>query len=408
MIELSGLRRYVIDGDTARLEADIKFVDMNVKAPTETMWFEIDANYGGMFVDDTYDPFMLIGLYLAMYNHTDLKIRGNVSKKLYKNLTWYVQKILCDFSSDLTPVKIFVDGFAPTAATGTLIGTGISCGVDSLSTLYDRFVCEDDDDYKINALFFFNCGSNGDVGDDRSSIIAQSRCQRATSLAVELGLPLVPVDTNLHHFQREEFGDTLFFLSVYSCALALQNAIRRYYASSGYSYDEIKANGVKYADYDLAGFCESFLVPLIQTERTELIVDGCQYTRVDKIKKLADWDIARKYLNVCHVYSEDSHNCGECPKCLRTLLTLEILGKLDAFADIFKIEKYTTNDMPYKIYTVTKADTDVFAKENLDLAAEKNFPMPTHDDCYTLGKKSLILKSNGDLVMPFSNGEETQ
>ena len=81
------------DAGTARLEADIAFVDMNVEAPAETLWFEIDANYGGMFVDDTYDAFMLVGLYLAMYHHTELRIRGNVSKKLYKNAKWYIQKI---------------------------------------------------------------------------------------------------------------------------------------------------------------------------------------------------------------------------------------------------------------------------------------------------------------------------
>ena len=390
MIEISGLRRYVTDSNTARLEADIKFVDIDGEAPAETMWFEIDSNYGGMLVDDTYDPFMLIGLYLAMYYHTDLKICGNVSKKLYKNLTWYAQKILCDFSSDLSPAKIFVDGFAPTVATGTLIGTGISCGVDSLSTLYDKFVCEDDDDYKINALFFFNCGSNGLMEDGFTASLASVRCERSISVAKELGLPLVPVDTNLHQFWREEYGETLFFLSIYACVLSLQNAIRRYYTSSGSSYFQIKANGVSYENHDLSSFCESFILPLIQTERTDLIVDGCQYTRVDKIKKLADWDIAQKYLNVCRMYSEDAHNCGECGKCLRTLIVLEILGKLDDFADIFDLDAYKKQSLNNKAKCVAEVDKDVFCKEILDLAAKKNFPMPQRRDCYVLNKQVVI------------------
>lgn len=392
MIELSGLRRYFSDAETVRLEADINFVDVNVKAPAETLWFEIDASYGGMLVDDTYDPFVLVALWQAMFDKTDLKIHGNVSKKLFKNLTWYAQKILCDFSSDLAPVKIFVDGFAPTEATGTLIGTGISCGVDSFSTIYDRFVCEDDPDYKINALFFFNCGSHGDFGSSDTEKVFKSRVIRSSAVAKELSLPLVVVDTNLHAFRNEDDRGNVLFLAFYSCAFALQNAIRRYYIPSGYGYNEIKRNGVTSKHYDLAGFGESFFVPLIQTERTELIVDGCQYRRVDKIKKLSDWEIARKYLNVClKQRGDDSTNCGRCSKCLRTLLPLEILGKLDAFAEIFDIEHYKTESMNYKVHTLIHADEDVFLQEQVELAAENNFPMPKRCDCYVLDSNFMVV-----------------
>ena len=390
MIELSGLRRYVTDDNTARLEADIKFTDMNVEEPTDTLWFEMDANYGGMLVDDTYDPFMLVAMFMAMFNHTDLTIRGNVSKKLYKNLTWYAQKILCDFQNDLTPVKISVEGFAPTEVKGNLIGTGISCGVDSLSTIYDRFVREDDTDYRVNALFFFNCGSNGLTDDDFTETLANSRCQRGIAVASELGLPLVPVDTNLHQFWRQEYGETLLFLSMYACVLALQNAVRRYYLGSGCSYMQIKACGVKFDVYDLVSYCESFFVPLIQTERVELIVDGCQYSRAEKIKRIADWDIARKYLNVCRVYDGGNRNCGTCPKCLRTLLVLEILGKLDDFADIFDLDAYRKAALNYKAENVRNAETDAFSKEITDLATEYNFPMPTRRECYAVGRQVVI------------------
>jgi len=391
MIELSGLRRYVAPSGRARLEVDVKFLGMEVAAPAETMYFEIDKNFGGMLVDDTYDPFVLPALYQAMFFHTDLQIRGDVSKKFYKNLTWYAEKILCDFSGDLTPAKIFVDGFAPTIATGTLIGAGISCGVDSLSTLYDRFICEDDSDYRINALFFFNCGSNGEFEHPFSPRVAQTRCQRSIAVAGELGLPLCPVDTNLHQFWRIEFGETLFYLSIYSCVFALQNAIRRYYVASSYAgYNEIKTNGPKFSHYDISTFCESYFVPLLQTERTELIIDGCQGRRVDKIRKLADWDIAQKYLNVCHRYTPDLSNCGGCGKCLRTLLPLEILGKLDDFANVFDLENYRKESLNHKAKCVAGAETDALCKQLVDFAAENNFPMPARRDCYTLDRQVVI------------------
>ena len=392
MIELSGLRRYAIGEATVRLEADIKFTDMDATCPAETIYFEIDKEFGGMFVNDTYDPFVFVPLYLAMHYKTDLRIHGNISKKFYKNLKWYIQKILCDFNKKLSPVDIIADGFSPTEAGGFLTGTGISCGVDSLSTIYDRFVKEDDPDYKINALFMFNCGSHGDFGKEETQEVFISRIMRSNALAEELGLLLIVVDSNLHQFRLEEDKDTVLFLSFYSCVLSMQNGIRRYYIPGACSYKGIKEFGDNDKHHaDLAVACDSFLIPLIQTERTELIIDGCQYRRVDKIKNIADWDIAQRYLNVCLMQKgADSTNCGACAKCMRTLLTLEILGKLDNFAQIFNLAQWNNNSFHYKAATMDNADKEIFFHENVELAAENNFPMPVQQSCYTLDKQVVI------------------
>ena len=392
MIELSGLRRYAIGEATVRLEADIKFTDMDATCPAETIYFEIDKEFGGMFVNDTYDPFVFVPLYLAMHYKTDLRIHGNISKKFYKNLKWYIQKILCDFSKNLSPVDIIVDGFAPTEAKGFLNGTGISCGVDSMSTIYDRFVKEDDPDYKINALFMFNCGSHGNFGKEYTQEVFISRIMRSNALADELGLLLIVLDSNLHQFRLDIDKDTVLFLSFYSCVLSMQNGIRRYYIPGACSYNGIKEFGDNVKHHaDLAVACDSFLIPLIQTERTELIIDGCQYRRVDKIKNIADWDIAQKYLNVCLLQKgADSTNCGVCPKCMRTLLTLEILGKLENFAQIFDLEEWKKKSFYYKADTVRNANLEVFFHENVELAAENNFTMPIRRDCYTIDKQVAI------------------
>ena len=87
---------------------------------------------------------MLIPLYIAMYYKQDLHIHGSVSKKLYKNVTNNLWRILCDFSDDLSRVNFTVDGFKIADGNPNIIGTGLSCGVDSLSTVYDRYVKEDD------------------------------------------------------------------------------------------------------------------------------------------------------------------------------------------------------------------------------------------------------------------------
>ncbi len=391
MIELSGLRRYNTRSGTTRLEADIKFIGMKIPAPADKLYLEVDANFGGMLVDDTYDSFMLVAIHSAIFHKTDLRIRGNVSKRLYKNLTNYAQKILCDYSDEFSPMKIFVDGFTSTAATGNLIGAGISCGADSLSTVYDRFIREDDPDYRINALFFFNCGANGNFADPFTATAARNNFRHGATCAAELGLPIIFVDTNLHQLKPAESKETFIFFATFACILAMQNAVRRYYIAGSYSYGEIKRCGVEFDCHDLAGFGESFFLPLIQTERTEIILDGCQYRRIDKVVKLADWDIARKFLYVCASHTEDASNCGTCQKCLRTLLTFEMLGKLDDFAKIFDVEQYRRESFNYKVSCVLNADKDIFCREIVDLAAELNFPMPTRSGCYILGDNVMLV-----------------
>ena len=95
MIEISNLRKYAA-GRNVRLEADITFTDMPSPYAERTIYFEVDKNNGDMLADDTYDAFVLVPLYLAMYHKQDLHIRGNISKKLYQNIKWYIPRILCD------------------------------------------------------------------------------------------------------------------------------------------------------------------------------------------------------------------------------------------------------------------------------------------------------------------------
>ncbi len=390
MIEISNLRK-VGRGTGVRLEANIKFTDTDAAYPA-TMYFETRKDYGNLFAPDTYDAFFLIGLYLAMYHKTPLRIRGRVSKKLCKNAQWYIQKILCDFSELLAPVEIIVDGYASPKGKGDLIGTGISCGVDSLATVHDRFVKETDRDYRINALFIFNCGSHGDFDSPDTQAVFKSRVDRAGKVAAELKLPLIVVESNLHQFRHAEDKSTMLFLSLYSCVLSLQGGVKRYYMPSGCSYQGIKDYGDAAHHNDLATACDSYLIPLIRTERMELIVDGCQRRRVDKIADMTDWNIAQKYLNVCLVQKgADTSNCGRCSKCLRTELALEILGKLGDFAQVFDLERYKKEELLYKARCVDRRDEEIFYRELVDLAAEKNFPMPAKHTCYILDGRIAVL-----------------
>ena len=352
-IHISGLRKESAGGWT-KLVADITYSGGGVLPSNEpVIWLAVKDENAHMLADDVYDAFVLVPLYMAMYMKADLYIHGKMSKRLYKNIVNYLQRILCDFSPDLSRVNVSVDGFAEAQGEQSIIGTGISCGVDSLTTIYDRYVMEDDPDYRVNGLFFFNYGSCGDYGEEASRLWME-RYEMNKAAADELGLPVYLVDSNLHAFTHaKELGGTQAgYFANWSIILGLGCAIKKYYTSSCYSYSQMMEFGRRKRGSDFAEYSEAYSVPLIRTERLELIIDGCQYERSMKTEHIADWEIARKHLNVCVVKSDgisDAHNCSKCAKCMMTLLTLDAIGKLDNFSGVFDLGTYRKHSAREKL-----------------------------------------------------------
>ena len=70
------------------------------------------------------------------------------------------------------------------------------------------------------------------------------------------------------------------------------------------------------------------LDPLWSTELTEFVHHGAHATRVDKCRVLANSEVAMRHLRVCWENREGRYNCGECEKCLRTMVNLAAVGAL--------------------------------------------------------------------------------
>ena len=354
-----------------------------------------------MLASDVYDAFLLVPLYLGMYFKEDLYIHGCVSKRLYKNVMNYLQRILCDFSEGLSRINVHVDGFKAADGKPEIIGTGLSCGVDSLSTLYDRYVNEDDPDYRISALFFFNTGWQGDYYNEGTKKLCIARYNMNKPAADELGLPFYLVDSNFHAFMfRFRTGGHLAsmgYFANYSCVFGLQRAVKMYYTSSCLSYYQILEAGEKYRNRDICEFSESFLVPLIKTEQLEIVIDGCQYERSIKTERISNWNIARKYLMPCSLWSsstDDAHNCSICWKCLRTLIAIEAMGKLEEFSRVFDIDAYRKHSFAYKCDIVLNRNTrDVHKLDNYNFALKHGLKMPSYLTArlYFLSRRALNL-----------------
>lgn len=136
-------------------------------------------------------------------------------------------------------------------------------------------------------------------------------------------------------------------------------------------------------DFDMAEYTESYLVPLIQTENTEMVLDGAQYKRSEKTANIAGWDIAQKHLNVCIVPENGAHNCSCCSKCMRTLMPLEAMGKLDEFSEVFDLDVYRKNSHKNKVMIMASYKKEGFATDNVDFLISHGVQMPGKMEVFT-------------------------
>lgn len=302
----------------------------------ESLWIEVRARDADMLSDNGNWAAVAL-LYPAMRIGSDLHVDAALSPQLHDALAHDLQAFLVHFDPALTRIAVTCSAAAENRPSGPLVATGFSAGVDSFATLvrYDRARVHPD--LAVSALAVFNVGAFGRNGDAHFAR-AMDRCD---VFAAQERLRAIAVDSNMDALYRAPvlgrpgFEKTNTFRNV-AAALALENGVRRYYVSSSFSPAEI---GVR-ATYNPA-YLDPILLPLLSTERLVFLSACAALTRLEKTRLVADVPAAASLLDVCTRPHERiagaPPNCSHCGKCIRTLFTLEALGRLDAFAGVFDV-----------------------------------------------------------------------
>jgi len=154
----------------------------------------------------------------------------------------------------------------------------------------------------------------------------QPRMREATSrllgaAAATLGRPLLEVDTNIRTFgdHYANWGYEYHGSILASVALLLAPQFGTFYLPSSYPYADLYPWG-SHPELD----------PHWSSDGVEIVHDGCDVTRCEKVARVAQCDEALKVLRVCWTEFKKgaSYNCGKCEKCLRTMMDLRIVGAL--------------------------------------------------------------------------------
>ncbi len=343
----------------------------------EKLWYSVDKKYGRYLTTEKLDGFLVGVLPLAMQLGDDITVKGAVSEKLYHNLTNYYMNIIRLAIPSLKPIKIIPDSIDDGKQYNCegAVGTGFTAGIDSFSTVLQYLLAEDVlPNYRITHFIFNNIGSHGDEKTPaRARAVFNSRYELIRGLPEELGIDLIKVDSNLNEFYSEFYTETYQSRHL-SCPLLLQKLFSKYYLSSDFRYQDSFIGPTD----DIAHTNPS-AVHLLSTETLEFISSGSQYSRIEKMKQLAAKNVMNHWLNVCVAHQGDGRNCSICYKCCRTLLTLELLGVIDNFGEVFDLYKWKKVRNRYIIIDVLSnksKDDDAFTQEIREYAADIGYSFP--------------------------------
>ena len=356
------------------------------------LWISIPSQYEGWLSDDVYDAFLLASLYPAMYYNEDIEIQGKVSPRLMFNVRNYIRNAIVAYREEMHMINVRTLGTAIPIQKEKHIATGFSGGVDSFTTIIDRLENEEDESRRIDTFIFHNIGSHGG-GKKGARELFHNRYDLLKDFPIEKGLPFVKMDSNLYDFWRDEWEYYARSIADGFACLSIQRGLHYYYLSGEFSYLQHMDMHFDKMTCNIDEMTELYIYNLMSTERMEIILEGAQYTRIEKVKKVAEYEPAYRYLNVCVKWGfekENAENCSRCLKCARTLKELDVIGKLDRFNRVFDVEWYKRNKKKLWIrYLAGQDDWDPCKKVLLDYAKKSGYPFPPKIEVmlYAIGSK---------------------
>ena len=282
--------RDIVLGDRREISAEVD---------GDRVFFRVPAHFP---VSCCAEPFVGIALLEAMVRNIDIDIQGDVaiSEKLMHALP-EIQRVYACWNTDLHPICVHARTRREEIAQER-VASYFSGGVDGSYTL----ACQFDDITHLIMLSGFELAGNTPES---------WRCavENNSAFARTIGKELVPVETNAKEWtdgRRIYWG---FAQGLILSSLASLFGAKRLYIASSHTYNELFPTG-----------SHPLTDPMWSTESTTIVHHGAAARRSDKMKELCRHPVILDNLKVC--WASLHENCGACPKCVRTMAALHLLG----------------------------------------------------------------------------------
>lgn len=313
----------------------------------EKLWFRI---YGPDCeqINPNCNAALIAMLIPAMSTGQDIEVHGEISKLLFTNVSGDVQSLLNIYDPSWKKISVRAEKIVENKSTNRSgCGTGFSAGIDSFGTL-SQYSNRNDDRLYVTHVFNFDVGAMGRFDEkNRDSSPAYMRFlkykKRLEIYAKNESLEPYSVSSNLDYFYSKiglGFQKTCTIRNV-ATALLFDDVVSYYLYSSAFGpeYIEIKKN------YDIS-YMDPVILPLLGTESMRFFSSGMSFTRFDKVKAVSEFVQSYEWLDVCVNQKNNSsgyNNCTKCWKCVRTIMDLEVIGKLESYSKVFDLNYYHCN-----------------------------------------------------------------
>lgn len=273
------------------------------------------------------DAFLIPGLLAGMYFKEDIEVRGTISPRLAYHLEEYQKLLFYRNSKVVTPVQIKYAQLKPLQAKPRGVGSTFSGGVDSFYTLWEHLPMNQPiPEFQVtHALFIFGF-----------DIIKKNK-QKYTALHTRfsdvlrnLNIELIPLETNINSI----IISRMFFPHFYGPILigtahVFGKLFNKFYIPNSNDF---------WQNLNWTSSSNPGSDPLLSSDTMEIIHHGVVTRRVEKVEALSDWEPFQKNLRVCSQQQVSGQvlNCGRCEKCVRTMIPIYALRKMDQFTTFNK------------------------------------------------------------------------
>jgi hypothetical protein len=299
-------------------------------------FFEFSENYPpGELVE--LDSFVFGVIFLAMQERAALRVRGPISRSAMMNLVEF-QAIWSRWKPhDYQPVEIIpdsvVDRFSREAPLKAI--AAFSGGADSVfTTLTHAGPAKSAPKWPLTDLLLVH-GFDLAVDD----FDALERLQKGSRPFVDsLGLNFRSVRTNLRRDSGQDWED--------SFAAQLAACLHQYAPEFRYA---LIGSSMAYGSLFLPWGSSPMTDHLLSSDRMSIVLDGCRFSRTEKIARISTSPLAIEGLNVCWEGASGS-NCGHCEKCVRTRLNFLAVGTESPACFSTPLNLRDIEAMPLRIY----------------------------------------------------------
>ncbi len=284
-----------------------------------TLWFQFPPGLAP-FIGANGDPFFPAALLLAMAHARRLVIEADVSAALLAAAPRIMENyhgLRIASGGRFQRVEV-VAVSASRKDRGPMAGAFFSCGVDSFYTLLRNVARYPTEDSRLISHLILVHG--WDIPLDQPDFF-QTVCGQAEVVAQALGKTPVPVRTNVRDVLRGvEWPTYSVGPAMASVGLSLGPLFHTVFIAADRAFRELRPNAIS---------SHPGLDPLWSTETLEFVHDGADTKKADKIPVVASSPLALRVLRVCWENRDGAYNCGRCPKCLNTMVLLDLHGVLN-------------------------------------------------------------------------------